>query len=403
MSNIFFEEGSSDLEIGAFAFYQCNTHNVVFSSNVSSIGAHAFSNGSLTAVNLNDNIKSIGNYAFQHNPGIKTFHIPDKLETLRAGILWGSPDIEEFTINTDGQGNAINPYYRVNNGFVTYHKDGQNTIAYATKDANPMNAQGVDSIYDYAFAGHEFTEVRLPECINSLGTGVFYGCKQLEKVTTEGLQQMNQMAFYECDKLSEVTLNDGFKNIGTYAFGSCKSLERLALPSSLESIEQGAFYDCTALKDLIINNNIQSVDYCVNNARALRYSIYENGKYLGNESNPYLVLIGVVDGVGVDKDTNEPVLVNTSATLNIHPNTKVVAQFAVGTQSGFDNKIEVINVPESVEYINVGAFTYSYALKNINIESSEGKIHGQAPWGANSLPVGSETRPDVVVTYNYKE
>ena len=403
VSNIFFEEGTKDLAIGAFAFYQCDTHNVVFSSNVSSIGAHAFTGASFTDLNLTDNITSIGNFAFQHNPNIKKVHIPDKLETLNQGCLWGSPNIETFTLNTDAQGNNINPYYRVSNGLVTYHRNGINTIAYATKDANLSAAEGVDSIHDYAFAEHKFTSIDIPECIQSLGIGAFYGCKDLVSLRTRGLTYLNNMVFYECNNLSEVTLNEGLENIGTFNFGCCRSLKNIVLPSSIRSVEQNAFYECTSLENVTFNSGIEEVSYCFNNTKLLKYKIYNNGKYVGNSDNPYLVFIGVVDGVGVDIDTGENIAINDNDTVTIHPDTKVIAQFAVGTSTGIDKTVKVINIPESVQYVNVAAFKYSYALTNINVASAEGSIIGQAPWGANSAPEGDQERPEVTVTYNYKE
>ena len=68
------------------------------------------------------------------------------------------------------------------------------------------------------------------------------------------------------------------------------------------------------------------------NCNNLQYNVYDNGKYLGNEGNPYAVFV---------KMTDERV---TSCILN--PNTKVICE---GAFSG--SYIYELNIPEGVRYI----------------------------------------------------
>ena len=80
-------------------------------------------------------------------------------------------------------------------------------------------------------------------------------------------------AFADNTTLESITLPENLKYISDNAFGGCTSLETVSLPKTLITISDTAFENCTALK----------------------YNEYENALYLGNDENPYLALISVID------------------------------------------------------------------------------------------------------------
>jgi hypothetical protein len=86
----------------------------------------------------------------------------------------------------------------------------------------------------------------------------------------EGNSQLGAGAFEGCSTLESVVLPDGATTIGAAAFASCRSLKRISIPDSITFIQETAFNGCSALV----------------------YNEYENGKYLGNKTNPYVVLAG---------------------------------------------------------------------------------------------------------------
>ena len=78
--------------------------------------------------------------------------------------------------------------------------------------------------------------------------------------------------FCKCDNLESVSLGNGVTTIGNGTFGNCSSLKNITIPDSITSIGD-AFYGCDNLE----------------------YKKYDNGYYLGNTANPYLVLTKVTD------------------------------------------------------------------------------------------------------------
>ena len=72
----------------------------------------------------------------------------------------------------------------------------------------------------------------------------------------------------------EITVPSTYKGeavtgIGEYAFSGCSSLTSITIPDSVMSIGRDAFYGCYNLQ----------------------YNEYDNAYYLGNDNNPYLVLV----------------------------------------------------------------------------------------------------------------
>ncbi len=92
-----------------------------------------------------------------------------------------------------------------------------------------------------------------------------------------GNGSMDNYNFYKCapwgESITEVIINEGVTSIGASAFYGCTDLTSITIPNSVTSIGRVAFSGCSNLK----------------------YNIYDNGKYLGNESNKYLALIDTTD------------------------------------------------------------------------------------------------------------
>ena len=64
--------------------------------------------------------------------------------------------------------------------------------------------------------------------------------------------EISTFAFYRCNRITEVTLNEGVIRIGNFAFAGCPSLQKVTLPSTLTSIGSGAFIDLPALERIYL-------------------------------------------------------------------------------------------------------------------------------------------------------
>ena len=68
----------------------------------------------------------------------------------------------------------------------------------------------------------------------------------------DGVTSIGDHAFYECDKMTSITIPESVTSIGVYALYNCQGLTSIDLPDSLETIEDNAFYGCTNLTAITI-------------------------------------------------------------------------------------------------------------------------------------------------------
>jgi len=60
----------------------------------------------------------------------------------------------------------------------------------------------------------------------------------------EGLQKIEDEAFYDCTSLESITLPSSVTEIGDEAFSDCTNLSEVILNDGLQKIGIGAFHNC---------------------------------------------------------------------------------------------------------------------------------------------------------------
>ena len=145
-----------------------------------------------------------------------------------------------------------------------------NTIRYIGADA--FNSCGrltsipipnsVITIGVQAFKGcSSLTSVTIPSSVTEIGTGAFCYCSELTsfifnavKCTSDGRD-----IFYECPKLTNITIGDGVKVIPPNFFNNCISLTSITIPSSITSIGYFAFFCCSGLTSVTIPASVAEI------------------------------------------------------------------------------------------------------------------------------------------------
>ena len=72
--------------------------------------------------------------------------------------------------------------------------------------------------------------------------------------TTFTVTKIGKKAFYNCRKLTQVSLPKSITSIGASAFQNCKKLQEITIPKKVETIGKKAFYNCKALKKVTIRS-----------------------------------------------------------------------------------------------------------------------------------------------------
>ena len=97
---------------------------------------------------------------------------------------------------------------------------------------------------------------------DSLGEGSpFYRREDIKKVIIDnGVTSIGNGAFFDCPRLSVVSIPGSIRTIGERAFYACARLESIALPENLQQIETGAFMGCSSLAEVMLPERISVVE-----------------------------------------------------------------------------------------------------------------------------------------------
>ncbi len=131
--------------------------------------------------------------------------------------------------------------------------------------------------------------------VKEIYESAFYGNTYLKRIEIpEGITSVGRAAFKDCDALQEVIVSSTVKTIREETFDNCKKLTTVTLQEGVEKIEERAFFGCFDLENVSLPNSLIEIGVNAFESHSeLKYNIKGNGKYLGNQENPYLYLCDV--------------------------------------------------------------------------------------------------------------
>ena len=95
--------------------------------------------------------------------------------------------------------------------------------------------------------------------VSAIAKKAFYECSKLSRVTLPPyLRSIEDEAFGLCDKLKEINLPDSITHIGKGAFEGTLALQKVVLPRNLTSLSEGLFYD-SAVSEVLLPESITEI------------------------------------------------------------------------------------------------------------------------------------------------
>lgn len=321
---------------------------------VTNIVSSAFAGCSIQSVIIPDSVTSMGSYAFGDCLQLKSVSTGNGLTSITTATFSGCKNLIEIDI-----GNSVTSIYSAFSdcGFtdiyipdnVTYI--GHDSFCDCSKLEKVVIGNGNTYIGEHAFCNCEsLTDISIGNNVTAIGFLPF--TNRYDPYIAEPILDCSKIKYNEYNnayylgnsenpylalisvKSTDITtceINKNTKIIAGYAFGDCKNLNEIIIPDGVRSIGEGAFSDCVNLTDMSIPDSLTYMGDFV--FLGLKYNEYENGYYLGNDENPYVVLTEIID--------------KTVKTFTLHENTKIIDAY----DSSFCGEFTDIIIPSGLVFI----------------------------------------------------
>ena len=328
---------------------------------------YAFSGctGLMTSITIPDSVTSIGGAAFLGCTGLTSVTIPDGVTSIDSSAFEGCTGLTSVIIPD------------------SVESIGASAFSYCTGLISVTIGEGVTSMEaDVFFGCSSLTSVTIGTGVTSIKYGAFDYCSGLTSIYYTGdiaswlgkswqgnVMSSGRTLYLDGNKVEgEIIIPDGVTAIPSYAFAYQTGITSITIPDSVTSIGEMAFRDCSSLTSVTIPDGVTSIgDYAFSGCSSLEYNQYNNALYLGNENNPYLVLIKAVD-TGV-----------TSCEIN--GSTRIIHASAFYGCSGLTS----VTIPDSVTSIGDYAFYYCIGLTSVTIGEDVTSIGNYAFRNCSSL------------------
>lgn len=360
---------SGTQHIGDFAFAECT---------------------SLETVELGEKIKSIGNGAFENCSAISSVVIPDTVESIGASAFKGCAALSSVSIgsrvgyvgsyafdNVQGLsgvveyegvyylGNSVNPYVVLigvkEKDKSEYIVHPETNVIYGSAFEGCENLERIDLPNSLSCIGNRafyncksLSAFEIPEAVSKIEEYAFYGCSSIaEMLLPSSVSEIGDAAFAGCASLEEITLSDRTGAIGHLAFSECTSLKSIILPANTKSIGNSVFAGCAALENISVSSNLEFIGEMVfDRCPSISYNEYEGAYYVGNEENPNLIFVKVIDASLTEYTVSE--------------NTRFIYEAAFYGCT----KLVRLTIPEGVVYVGASAFEHCADLESVTIPQS---------------------------------
>lgn len=240
------------------------------------------------------------------------------------------------------------------------------TVTFA--EGSQLKSIGLAAFYGTEQLYPKFKEIKIPDFVDTIGSGAFFYCQNLERITLpSALQTLSSVTFYGCAALSEVTFPASLKTIESSVFDGCRNLSEVKLPASLTAIQSSVFHRCSA-KTVFYDGSLEQWNHITADNDVLGYSCPSlvmddyTAQFIPVEDDPDHPFPGPPPKtVTITKYTGTESTVILPSTISSWPVTKV------GEDALKDNTtITSVTIPDSVTEIGANAFADCTNLTSVN-------------------------------------
>ena len=156
---------------------------------------------------------------------------------------------------TSTDGTVVEPRY-ARFGANVLSNTYENGVGKIVCDGN-VTEIGNDAFYQC----YKLTSITIPETVKTIGESAFQRCDGIVNITIpNSVTSIGESAFQRCTALTKVVLSNRLTEIKYNTFCDCTALQTVSIPSSVETIGERAFDSCSSLKNLEICNGVKSIE-----------------------------------------------------------------------------------------------------------------------------------------------
>ena len=250
-------------EIGNYAFQYCSSLQTIDLKNVTKIGNGGFNQCTeLGNVVFPPSLTELGSSVFSYCPNLQIDSSQNGNFHIVEGMLF-IPNPNDDSADKNMLSEFFGQQKEVSIPNICKYI-GRNV--FSSKQITTVTFKDVSSeiqILSGAFSDSSIQYIDLPLTLTNIETGVFKGCKNLERVTFSNESDITAIPsefFSGCIQLSNVTLPSSLELIGTEAFFSCTSLNSIDLNNTdLKTINESAFKQ-SAIKSIALPISIDNIE-----------------------------------------------------------------------------------------------------------------------------------------------
>lgn len=286
--------------------------------------------------------------------------------------------------NADGATQGISWEDAVDKGYIEVSNN--NTFEIANVTDNPLlTATKVEiaaPMQITKIGGNAFTvcaenlqEVKISGNITTIENSAFHNCSKLTNITLpETITNIGRAVFYNCSNLTEMTLPNSVTSIGSSAFSRCSKLKEIVIPSQVTIIEEEIFSSCFALTKVTIKGEVTQIQdrafNCCFNLREI--TLPDTVTSIGRSTFYDCSKLEKID-IPSQVTTIEDSTFSGCRTLTQITIKGKVTNIGQGAFSGCHN-LKEIEIPDTVTSIGAVAFCECENLKEITIPNKIASI-----------------------------
>lgn len=311
-----------------------------------------------------ESVEAIASESFIELYEITSITIPSTINKIEKGSFKNCSQLKTIKVSDD------NKFYDSRNNCNAIIDSITDELIVGCNTSNVPD--GVTGIADYAFYGNFGNgAITLPDSITRIGVSAFEETGVNSIKLPKELLIIDERAFYDAN-LFTLTIPDKVISIGDHAFADCYHLTSTSIPDGINFIGEYAFLECR-----------------------LEYNYYGNCKYLGNNTNPYLVLVSVDDinsPISISNDTKIILEEAFDKCTNLTFNTIDDYNYLGNDENPYlllysiNNKdIKKTSISNQTKFIWHSVFEYCKKLKIVNIPDSVISIYDYAFHSCNNV------------------